>query len=170
MHGTEILNLDLGLLRHFQFPFIKTKVNKINIASRFFKNKFNLLINLKEQLIVVKTKLYGKSNFSSISLRNTLSTIYKSNIEICFLGILIYVRKPNSIILNTMYDVKHIIITERQPVHFKGDHLDPKCLKIVKEELKFMLEIKQFIFLTNNGQAITHGNENEMVHIVLGEI
>lgn len=49
-YGIQILNLDLGLRRDFQFPFIIAKVNK-GIIGADFLHKYNLLIDIKRKKI-----------------------------------------------------------------------------------------------------------------------
>lgn len=50
-YGVQILSLDLGLHREFQFPFIVAKVNK-GIIGADFLHKYNLLIDIKNKKLI----------------------------------------------------------------------------------------------------------------------
>ncbi|GBN97182.1 Transposon Ty3-I Gag-Pol polyprotein [Araneus ventricosus] len=145
-NGTEIstysikmLNLDLGLRRDFQIPFIIADVTK-GILGADFLHKYNLLVDInKKKLIDGITNLFVLGDITAISSDNVISTLNKS-IKISNL-LLKYpeISRPNLFPKEIKHDVKHFIETIGQPIYAKARQLDPKRLAIAKEEFTFML-------------------------------
>ncbi|GBN40108.1 Transposon Ty3-I Gag-Pol polyprotein [Araneus ventricosus] len=138
-YGINMLNLDLGLRRDFQFPFIIADVTK-GILGAHFLHKYNLLVDInKKKLIDGITNLFVLGDITAISNDNVISTLNKS-IKISNL-LLKYpeISRPNLVPKEIKHDVKHFIETNGQPIHAKARQLDPKRLAIAKEEFTFML-------------------------------
>ncbi|GBL79713.1 Transposon Ty3-I Gag-Pol polyprotein [Araneus ventricosus] len=138
-YGIKMLNLDLGLRRHFQFPFIIADVTK-GILGADFLHKYNLLVDInKKKLIDGITNLFVLGDITAISNDNVISILNKS-IKISNL-LLKYpeISRPNLVPKEIKHDVKHFIETNGQPIHAKARQLDPKRLAIAKEEFTFML-------------------------------
>ncbi|GBN24074.1 Transposon Ty3-G Gag-Pol polyprotein [Araneus ventricosus] len=138
-YGIKMLNLDLGLRRDFQFPFIIADVTK-GILGADFLHKYNLLVDInKKKLIDGITNLFVLSDITAISNDNVISTLNKS-IKISNL-LLKYpeISRPNLFPEEIKHDVKHFIETNGQPIHAKARQLDPKRLAIAKEQFTFML-------------------------------
>ncbi|GBL94948.1 hypothetical protein AVEN_187463-1 [Araneus ventricosus] len=138
-YGIKMLNLDLGLRRDFQFPFIIADVTK-GILGDDFLHKYNLLVDInKKKLIDGITNLFVLGDITAISSDNVISTLNKS-IKISNL-LLKYpeISRPNLFPKEIKHDVKHFIETNGQPIHAKARQLDPKQLAIAKEEFTFML-------------------------------
>ncbi|GBN06881.1 hypothetical protein AVEN_33978-1 [Araneus ventricosus] len=127
-----MLNLDLGLRRDFQFPFIIADVTK-GILGADFLHKYNLLVDInKKKLIDGITDLFVLGDITAISSDNVIST---SNLLLKYPEI----SRPNLFPKEIKHDVKHFIETNGQPIHAKARQLDPKRLAIAKEEFTFML-------------------------------
>ncbi|GBO41912.1 hypothetical protein AVEN_76804-1 [Araneus ventricosus] len=138
-YGIKMLNLDLGLRRDFQFPFIIADVTK-GILGADFLHKYNLLVDInKKKLIDGITNLFVLGDITAISSDNVIITLNKS-IKISNL-LLKYpeISRPNLVPKEIKHDVKHFIETNGQPIHAKARQLDPKRLAIAKEEFTFML-------------------------------
>ncbi|GBN81465.1 Transposon Ty3-I Gag-Pol polyprotein [Araneus ventricosus] len=138
-YGIKMLNLDLGLRRDFQFPFIIADVTK-GISGADFLQKYNLLVDInKKKLIDGITNLFVLGDITAISSDNVISTLNKS-IKISNL-LLKYpeISRPNLFPKEIKHDVKHFIETNDQPIHAYARQLDPKRLAIAKEEFTFML-------------------------------
>ncbi|GBN05579.1 Transposon Ty3-I Gag-Pol polyprotein [Araneus ventricosus] len=138
-YGIKMLNLDLGLRRDFQFPFIIADVTK-GILGADFLHKYNLLVYInKKKLIDGITNLFVLGDITAISSDKVISTLNKS-IKISNL-LLKYpeISRPNLFPKEIKHDVKHFIETNGQPIYAKARQLDPKRLAIAKEEFTFML-------------------------------
>ncbi|GBO25889.1 Transposon Ty3-I Gag-Pol polyprotein, partial [Araneus ventricosus] len=138
-YGIKMLNLDLGLRRDFQFPFIIADVTK-GILGADFLHKYNLLLDInKKKLIDGITNLFVLGDITAISNDNVINTLNKS-IKISNL-LLKYpeISRPNLVPKEIKHDVKHFIETNGQPIHAKARQLDPKRLAIAKEGFTFML-------------------------------
>ncbi|GBO02192.1 Transposon Ty3-I Gag-Pol polyprotein [Araneus ventricosus] len=138
-YGIKMLNLDLGLRRDFQFPFIIADVTK-GILGADFLQKYNLLVDInKKKLIDGITNLFVLGDITAISSDNVISTLNKS-IKISNL-LLKYpeISRPNLFPKEIKHDVKHFIETNGQSIHAKARQLDPKRLAIAKEQFTFML-------------------------------
>ncbi|GBM55290.1 Transposon Ty3-G Gag-Pol polyprotein [Araneus ventricosus] len=138
-YGIKMLNLDLGLRRDFQFPFIIADVTK-GILGADFLHKYNLLVDInKKKLIDGITNLFVLDDITATSIDNVVSTLNKS-IKISNL-LLKYpeISKPNLFPKEIKHDVKHFIETNGHPIHAKARQLDPKRLAIAKEQFTFML-------------------------------
>ncbi|XP_015929654.3 uncharacterized protein [Parasteatoda tepidariorum] len=138
-YGIKVLTVDLGLRRSFNFPFIITKINK-GIIGADFLNKFNLLIDIKEKrLIDGVTNLIVKGEISPICMTETISIMDKNSKFSELFSSYPNLTKPNLLISDTKHEIRHFIATTGKPVFSKARQLDPKKLKIAKEEFQFML-------------------------------
>ncbi|UYV73663.1 hypothetical protein LAZ67_11000265 [Cordylochernes scorpioides] len=118
-YGTQILSLDLGLRRQFQWPFVIAKTNRGILGADFLNNfKLNLDIN-RRQLI---------DGITNLTIKVILLANYPD------------ITRPNVGIMKANHDVKHFIITKGPPVFSRARPLDPKRLNEAKQEFQFMLE------------------------------
>ncbi|GBL86812.1 hypothetical protein AVEN_96045-1 [Araneus ventricosus] len=138
-YGIKMLNLDLGLHRDFQFPFIIADITKCILGANFL-HKFNLLVDInKKKLIDGITNFCALGDITAISSDNVVSTLNKF---IKFSNLLFKypeISRPNLIPKQIKHNVKHFSATNGQHIHAKARHLDPKRLAIAKEEFAFML-------------------------------
>lgn len=118
--GTEILNLDLGLRREFQFPFIVAKISKPILGADFL-NKFNLLIDIKhKRLIDGATNLAVSGDIAPISINESVNTTNSLCKYSDLFSMYPDITKPNFLISNVKHNVKHHIITKGQPINCKA--------------------------------------------------
>ncbi|UYV82515.1 hypothetical protein LAZ67_21002634 [Cordylochernes scorpioides] len=138
-YGTQILSLDLGLRRHFQWPFVIAKTNK-GVLGADFLNNFKLILDInRRQLIDGITNLTIKGDICSISEETFSSYRTTSNFS-KLLANYPDITRPNVGIMKANHDVKHFIITKGPPVFSRARQLDPKRLNEAKQEFQFMLE------------------------------
>lgn len=142
-YGMQILNLDLGLRRSFQWPFIIAETTK-GIIGADFLHHYELLIDLKnKKLIDNRTKLSVVAEiafeFENISI-NTIGNIKYNEILKSFPEITKPVITPSSKI---KHNVEHFIKTSSgPPIYSKFRRLPPEKLQIVQQEFQLMLEHK----------------------------
>ncbi|UYV64301.1 hypothetical protein LAZ67_3000207 [Cordylochernes scorpioides] len=138
-YGTQILSLDLGLQRQFQWPFVIAKTNR-GILGADFLNNFKLILDInRRQLIDGITNLTIKGDICSISEETFSSYRTTSNFS-KLLANYPDITRPNVGIMKANHDVKHFIITKGPPVFSRARLLDPKRLNEAKQEFQFMLE------------------------------
>ncbi|UYV84107.1 hypothetical protein LAZ67_X001199 [Cordylochernes scorpioides] len=138
-YGTQILSLDLGLRRQFQWPFVIAKTNR-GILGADFLNNFKLILNInRRQLIDGITNLTIKGDICSIS-EETFSSFRTTSNFSKLLANYPDITRPNVGIMKANHDVKHFIITKGPPVFSRARPLDPKRLNEAKQEFQFMLE------------------------------
>ncbi|UYV70328.1 hypothetical protein LAZ67_7002533 [Cordylochernes scorpioides] len=138
-YGTQILSLDLGLRRQFQWPFVIAKTNR-GILGADFRNNFKLILDInRRQLIDGITNLTIKGDICSISEETFSSYRTTSNFS-KLLANYPDITRPNVGIMKANHDVKHFIITKGPPVFSRARPLDPKRLNEAKQEFQFMLE------------------------------
>ncbi|UYV67658.1 hypothetical protein LAZ67_5001503 [Cordylochernes scorpioides] len=138
-YGTQILSLDLGLRRQFQWPFVIAKTNR-GILGADFLNNFKLILDInRRQLIDGITNLTIKGDICSISEETFSSYRTTSNLS-KLLANYPDIMRPNVGIMKANHDVKHFIITKGPPVFSRARPLDPKRLNEAKQEFQFMLE------------------------------
>lgn len=139
-YGLKICNLDLGLRRQFEWPFVVAKTNKPIIGADFL-NKFKLLVDISNRrLIDGETQLCVKGDVTTISNEKDISTMSKDAKFSHLLTQYPEITKPNLTPSNIKHDVKHYITTDGTPVFSRARPLDPKRLKIAKQEFQFMLD------------------------------
>lgn len=140
-YGTKLLNLDLGLRRQFEWPFIIANTNK-GILGADFLHHFDLLIDLKKkQLIDNKTKLCISANITEVTAADNLSTIQTITPFTELLKKFPDLTKPTLVPTDIRHEVRHYIsTTSGPPVFGKARRLDPDRLKQAKQEFQFMLD------------------------------
>ncbi|GFS97066.1 hypothetical protein TNCV_4492451 [Trichonephila clavipes] len=139
-YGLNILTLDLGLRRPFQWPFIIAKVKRGIIGADFLQ-KFQLLIDLhNRKLIDGVTNLSIKGEVATIQENNDLSTVNRASKYFNLLKSYPDLTKPNLVNRVVKHGVKHHILTTGQPVYSKARQLAPDKLKLAKQEFQFMLD------------------------------
>ncbi|UYV72390.1 hypothetical protein LAZ67_9002916 [Cordylochernes scorpioides] len=110
-YGTQILSLDLGLRRRFQWPFVIAKTNR-GILGADFLNTFKLILDINRRQLI--------DGITNLTIKD--------------------ITRPNVGIMKANHDVKHFIITKGPPVFSRARPLDPKRLNEAKQEFQFMLE------------------------------
>lgn len=141
-YGTKILEIDLGLMRAFKWPFIIAKTSR-GILGADFLRKFNLLIDLKrQQLVDGDIKLCKKGELMSISSKDIVSTLVSENFNKFSLLLNNYseLTRPNFLSNNVNHNVKYHIVTTGQPVYCKPRRLDNQKFVIAKQEFQFKLD------------------------------
>lgn len=139
-YGIQMLTLDLGLRRPFQWPFIIAKVSK-GIIGADFLNKFHLLIDLFHQkLIDGVTNLSIKGEVTTIHQNYDLSTVNKTSKYFDLLKSYPDLTKPNLVNIVVKHKVQHHIITTGQPVYSRARQLAPDKLRLAKQEFQFMID------------------------------
>ncbi|GBO03169.1 Transposon Ty3-I Gag-Pol polyprotein [Araneus ventricosus] len=138
-YSIKVLNLDLGLRRDFQFPFIIAAVTKA-ILGKDFLTKFQLIIDMhNKKLIDGVTNLSIRSHITCVANADSISTTDKKSR--CADLLLQYpnLTKPNLFICNSKHKVKHYIAIKGPPVFSEARQLDGNKIKLAKQEFRFML-------------------------------
>lgn len=141
-YGIRILDIDLGLRRKFNWPFIIAETSKAILGADFL-SKFNLIIDLKgKRLIDDDTKLFTKGELASINLCDIVSTLAYNNLNKFSQLLMDYpdLTRMNNFPCEVKHDVKHNISTTGLPVFSKPRRLDSQKLTIAKREFQLMLD------------------------------
>ncbi|UYV84003.1 hypothetical protein LAZ67_X000860 [Cordylochernes scorpioides] len=136
--GVKILNLDLGLRRDFQWPFIIAKVKR-GILGADFLFKYNILVDInKRKLIDGLTNL--EIICEAISTFEGSITTVKANSTFDLIAQFPDITKPLLFPTKLNHGVRHRIITKGQPKFARARQLGPRRLELAKQEFKFMLD------------------------------
>ncbi|UYV65624.1 hypothetical protein LAZ67_3004897 [Cordylochernes scorpioides] len=138
-YGTKVRNLDIGLRRQFQWPFVIANTNRAIIGADFLNN-FGLIIDIKnKRLIDGITNLSIRGVIQSISDMGNISTLYSSSKVSAILTKYPNLCRPPSYFVEAKHSVKHYIPTRGQPIHSKARRLDSQRLTLAKAEFQYML-------------------------------
>ncbi|UYV62609.1 hypothetical protein LAZ67_2001306, partial [Cordylochernes scorpioides] len=138
-YGTKVRNLDIGLRRQFQWPFVIANTNRA-IIGRDFLNNFGLVIDLKNKCLIDGiTNLSIRGVIQSISDMGNISTLNSSSKVSAILTKYPNLCRPPSDFVEAKCNVKHYIPTRGQPIHSKARRLDPQRLTLAKAESQYML-------------------------------
>ncbi|UYV84625.1 hypothetical protein LAZ67_X002882 [Cordylochernes scorpioides] len=135
--GVKILNLDLGLRRDFQWPFIIANVKR-GILGADFLFKYNLLVDINKRKLID-----GLTNLEIIC--EAISTFegsitVKANSTFNLIAQFPDITKPLLFPTKLNHGVRHRIITKGQPKFARARQLDPRRLESAKQEFEFMLD------------------------------
>ncbi|UYV63130.1 hypothetical protein LAZ67_2003234, partial [Cordylochernes scorpioides] len=138
-YGTKVRNLDIGLRRQFQWPFVIANTNRAIIGADFLSN-FGLIIDIKnKRLIDGITNLSIRGVIQSISDMGNISTLNSSSKVSAILTKYPNLCRPPSDFVEAKHSVKHYIPTRGQPIHSKARRLDSQRLTLAKAEFQYML-------------------------------
>ncbi|UYV66317.1 hypothetical protein LAZ67_4001317 [Cordylochernes scorpioides] len=138
-YGTKVRNLDIGLRRQFQWPFVIANTNRAIIGADFLNN-FGLIIDIKnKRLIDGITNLSIRGVIQSISDMGNISTLNSSTKVSAILTKYPNLCRPPSDFVEAKHSVKHYIPTRGQPIHSKARRLDSQRLTLAKAEFQYML-------------------------------
>ncbi|UYV60890.1 hypothetical protein LAZ67_1002684, partial [Cordylochernes scorpioides] len=138
-YGTKVRNLDIGLRRQFQWPFVIANTNRAIIGADFLNN-FGLIIDIKnKRLIDGITNLSIRGVIQSISDMGNISTLNSSSKVSAILTKYPNLCRPPSDFVEAKHSVKHYIPTRGQPIHSKARRLDSQRLTFAKAEFQYML-------------------------------
>ncbi|UYV82410.1 hypothetical protein LAZ67_21001978, partial [Cordylochernes scorpioides] len=138
-YGTKVRNLDIGLRRQFQWPFVIANTNRAIIEADFLNN-FGLIIDIKnKRLIDGITNLSIRGVIQSISDMGNISTLNSSSKVSAILTKYPNLCRPPSDFVEAKHSVKHYIPTRGQPIHSKARRLDSQRLTLAKAEFQYML-------------------------------
>ncbi|UYV63627.1 hypothetical protein LAZ67_2005063, partial [Cordylochernes scorpioides] len=138
-YGTKVRNLDIGLRRQFQWPFVIANTNRAIIGADFLNN-FGLIIDIKnKRLIDGITNLSIRGVIQSISDMGNISTLNSSSKVRAILTKYPNLCRPPSDFVEAKHSVKHYIPTRGQPIHSKARRLDSQRLTLAKAEFQYML-------------------------------
>ncbi|UYV71992.1 hypothetical protein LAZ67_9001493, partial [Cordylochernes scorpioides] len=138
-YGTKVRNLDIGLRRQFQWPFVIANTNRAIIGADFLNN-FGLIIDIKiKRLIDGITNLSIRGVIQSISDMGNISTLNSSTKVSASLTKYPNLCRPPSDFVEAKHSVKHYIPTRGQPIHSKARRLDSQRLTLAKAEFQYML-------------------------------
>ncbi|UYV69407.1 hypothetical protein LAZ67_6003487 [Cordylochernes scorpioides] len=138
-YGTKVRNLDIGLRRQFQWPFVIANTNRAIIGADFLNN-FGLIIDIKnKRLIDGITNLSIRGVIQSISDMGNISTLNSSSKISAILTKYPNLCRPPSDFVEAKHSVKHYIPTRGQPIHSKARRLDSQRLTLAKAEFQYML-------------------------------
>ncbi|UYV64958.1 hypothetical protein LAZ67_3002563 [Cordylochernes scorpioides] len=138
-YGKKVRNLDIGLRRQFQWPFVIANINRAIIGADFLNN-FGLIIDIKiKRLIDGITNLSIRSVIQSISHMGNISTLNSSSKVSAILTKYPNLCRPPSDFVEAKHSVKHYIPTRGQPIHSKARRLDSQRLTFAKAEFQYML-------------------------------
>ncbi|UYV84292.1 hypothetical protein LAZ67_X001765 [Cordylochernes scorpioides] len=138
-YGTKVINLDIGLRRQFQWPFVIANTNRAIIGADFLNN-FGLIIDIKnKRLIDGITNLSIRGVIQSISDMGNISTLNSSSKVSAILTKYPNLCRPPSDFVEAKHSVKHYIPTRGQPIHSKARRLDSQRLTLAKAEFQYML-------------------------------
>ncbi|UYV67129.1 hypothetical protein LAZ67_4004017, partial [Cordylochernes scorpioides] len=138
-YGTKVRNLDIGLRRQFQWPFVIANTNRAIIGADFLNN-FGLIIDIKnKRLIDGITNLSIRGVIQSISDMGNISTLNSSSKVSAILTKYPNLCRPPSDFVEAKHSVKHYIPTRGQPIHSKARCLDSQRLTLAKAEFQYML-------------------------------
>lgn len=138
-YGVRTLNVDLGMRRQFQWPFVVAKVSKGILGADFLAH-FQLLIDLKNRQLrdnVTGVKLTGE--VATVSDCDIVSSLSCSQKFAELINKFPNLTVPNLIPADCKHNVKHYIHTSGKPVYSKARRLDAQKLRLAKEEFQFML-------------------------------
>ena len=143
-YGTQLIRLDLGLRRKFEWHFTIADVSKPIIGADFLQ-RFGLLVDIKRKRLIdpltslaVPTRVIkGPSSF--------LTPLDCSQLEPDIQSLLEEFKCLTSKELgggkeHIKHNVTHCIITKGPPIASKVRRLSPDKLKIAKAEFEYMLE------------------------------
>ncbi|UYV83524.1 hypothetical protein LAZ67_23001313 [Cordylochernes scorpioides] len=138
-YGTKVRNLDIGLRRQFQWPFVIANTNRAIIGADFLNN-FGLIFDIKnKRLIDGITNLSIRGVIQSISDMGNISTLNSSSKVSAILTKYPNLCRPPSDFVEAKHSVKHYIPTRGQPIHSKARRLDSQRLTLAKAEFQYML-------------------------------
>ncbi|UYV74194.1 hypothetical protein LAZ67_11002383, partial [Cordylochernes scorpioides] len=138
-YGTKVRNLDIGLRRQFQWPFVIANTNRAIIGADFLNN-FGLIIDIKnKRLIDGITNLSIRGVIQSISDMGNISTLNSSSKVSAILTKYPNLCRPPSDFVEAKHSVKDYIPTRGQPIHSKARRLDSQRLTLAKAEFQYML-------------------------------
>ena len=139
-YGSNILNLNLGLKRCFEWSFIVADVSK-GILGADFLHHFGLLIDLKnKRLIDSNTNLKVPADVAIIDLSETISSLHATCRFSKLLKQFPDLTKPSVTPKEVKHGVQHFITTSSgPPVYSKPRRLDPQKLNIAKTEFQYLL-------------------------------
>ncbi|UYV68175.1 K02A2.6-like, partial [Cordylochernes scorpioides] len=138
-YGTKVRNLDIGLRRQFQWPFVIANTNRAIIGADFLNN-FGLIIDIKnKRLIDGITNLSIRGVIQSISDMGNISTLNSSSKVSAILTKYPNLCRPPADFVEAKHSVKHYIPTRGQPIHSKARRLDSQRLTLAKAEFQYML-------------------------------
>ncbi|UYV76053.1 hypothetical protein LAZ67_13002335, partial [Cordylochernes scorpioides] len=138
-YGTKVRNLDIGLRRQFQWPFVIANTNRAIIGADFLNN-FGLIIDIKnKRLIDGITNLSIRGVIQSISDMGNISTLNSSSKVSAILTKYPNLCRPPSDFVEAKHSVKHYIPTRGQPIHSKARRLDSQRLTLAQAEFQYML-------------------------------
>ncbi|UYV60514.1 hypothetical protein LAZ67_1001391, partial [Cordylochernes scorpioides] len=138
-YGTKVRNLDIGLRRQFQWPFVIANTNRAIIGADFLNN-FGLIIDIKnKRLIDGITNLSIRGVIQSISDMGNISTLNSSSKVSAILTKYPNLCRPPSDFVEAKHSVKHYIPTIGQPIHSKARRLDSQRLTLANAEFQYML-------------------------------
>ncbi|UYV65647.1 hypothetical protein LAZ67_3004951 [Cordylochernes scorpioides] len=110
-YGTKVRNLDIGLRRQFQWPFVIANTNRAIIGADFLSN-FGLIIDIKnKRLIDGITNLSIRGVIQSISDMGNISTLNSSSKVSAILSKYPNLCRPPSDFVEAKHSVKHYIPT-----------------------------------------------------------
>ncbi|UYV70228.1 hypothetical protein LAZ67_7002244 [Cordylochernes scorpioides] len=137
-YGTKVRNLDIGLRRQFQWPFVIANTNRAIIGADFLSN-FGLIIDMKnKRLIDGITNLSIRGVIQSISDMGNISTLNSSSKVSAILTKYPNLCRPPSDFVEAKHSVKHYIPTRGQPIHSKARRLDSQRLTLAKAEFQYI--------------------------------
>lgn len=139
-YGSKLLNIDLGLKRNFEWPFIVADVSK-GILGADFLHHYGLLVDLKnKKLIDNTTKLKIVAEVTTVDANESVSSLYATCQFSKLLENFPDLTKPSIVPKVLKHNVQHYITTSPgPPVYCKAHRLDPHKLKIAKQEFQFLL-------------------------------
>ncbi|UYV68177.1 K02A2.6-like, partial [Cordylochernes scorpioides] len=138
-YGTKVRNLDIGLRRQFQWPFVIANTNRAIIGADFLNN-FGLIIDIKnKRLIDGINNLSIRGVIQSISDMGNISTLNSSSKVSAILTKYPNLCRPPADFVEAKHSVKHYIPTRGQPIHSKARRLDSQRLTLAKAEFQYML-------------------------------
>ncbi|XP_071044590.1 uncharacterized protein [Parasteatoda tepidariorum] len=138
-YGQKLLNLDLGLRRSFNWPFVIADVNKPIIGIDFLSH-FHLLVDSKNRKLIdgiTSLSSIGDPGYGAVSpTLNTVQNQYEAILKE-FPDLLRPTLAYNKI---KSHNIAHFIETKGAPVTARARRLSAEKLKAAKAEFDFMLQ------------------------------
>lgn len=139
--GQKLLQLNLGLRRKFQWPFIIALIKEPIIGADFLAH-YNLLVDVRNNRLIdnttslksIGTRVPASSDsIMGISSINPLAPLYSLLKE--FKNI-----TRTSLPSQVAHNVRHHIQTKGPPIYSKPRRLSPEQLKTAKQEFQYMID------------------------------
>lgn len=137
-YGQRLVQLNLGLRRNFNWPFIIARVTEPIIGSDFLAH-FNLWVDVKNNRLIDSATKLQATGCNATTADSTLQLSTLNALSHPLLRKYEDITRPDTA-AQTKHGVTHHIQTKGPPVHAKPRRLSQQQLQIAKREFQCMLD------------------------------